>query len=603
MDIREYLKSSLLVMDGAMGTYYDRKNDLGNGIAEKANLVNPSLIKEIHGEYIKNGAKLIRTNTFACNHMLFEDREELKASIKAAVAIANEAVEESMEDVMIAASIGPIRQELGGEMEELSNRCEYQWICDLFLELGISIFIFETFSNMDDILSISEYIKEKSDAFVVGQFILNRSGYTKDGISMGRLIKEAAQSDYLDAYGFNCGIGAAHLYELLKKVEFPNDKYITALPNSGYPHVVRGRSVYSDSPSYYGSKMVQIRDLGVNMIGGCCGTTPKYIRTLIQELNGTWVAPKKIVTGFVESSLDVSVDVKVVGNAFVDKLIRGEKVIAVELDPPFNENADKVMEGAYLLKEKRVDMVTLADSPLARSRADSMHLAIKILNQIDVPVMPHVCCRDKNMIAMQSQLLGGHMNGIRNLLLVTGDPVSRGDKDNITGVFDFNSIRLMNFVKDMNVEHFKFDPIYYGGALNYSGVNPDKIVERMKRKMSGGASYFLTQPIYSKEDIERIAYLKEKSQGKILCGIMPLVSYKNAMFIKNEMPGIVVPDEIVDRYHVDMTRALAEDTAVSVSIDIIKQLYDVADGFYFMTPFNRVALIARIIDEMSEFRR
>ena len=214
--------------------------------------------------------------------------------------------------------------------------------------------------------------------------------------------------------------------------------------------------------------------------------------------------------------------------------------------------------------------------------------------------MPHICCRDKNKIAMRSQMIGAYINGIRNLLIVTGDPIDRGDEDSIKRVYNFNSIRLMDYVSDMNVELFGEEPVVYGGALNYAGANVNAIVDRMRKKIEAGCQYFLTQPVYSKEDMERIRFLKENVDTKILCGIMPLVSYKNARFIRNEMPGIHVPDDIFEQYRPDMTREEAEEIAVEVSVSIAMKMKDITDGYYFMTPFNRVSLITKILRRLKE---
>ena len=284
-------------------------------------------------------------------------------------------------------------------------------------------------------------------------------------------------------------------------------------------------------------------------------------------------------------------------NPFMEKLQRGEKVIAVELDPPFDQNAQKLLEGAFRLKKSNVDIITLADSPLARARADSVLLAAKVSSMVDIPVMPHIACRDRNRISMHSTLLGAHINGIRNLMIVTGDPVPSGERGNTKSVFDFNSIRFMEYINELNQDVFLQDSFSYGGALNQNLANTDKVIERMQKKIDAGVSWFMTQPIYSDEEVEKLARMKRELDTKILCGIMPLVSYRNAMFIKNEMPGIHVPDEIVEQYRPDMSRAEAEAVAADISLAVIDKLKDVADGFYFMTPFNRVELICRIIDK------
>ena len=260
---------------------------------------------------------------------------------------------------------------------------------------------------------------------------------------------------------------------------------------------------------------------------------------------------------------------------FIQKLERGEKVFVVELDPPFDVNDTKLMEGAALLRDINVDMITLADSPLARPRADSIASAIKMRYTRQMEAMPHICCRDKNMIAHRSQLLGMQMNGLRHALIVTGDPIARGDRESIKSVFNFNSIKLMKYIQTMNQEVFGSRPIYYGGALNHNRLcHSSRIL-----------------PV----DIDRLKELKEKSGGRIIAGIMPLVSRKNALFIKNEMPGIHVTDQVLERYEAGMSREAYEDVAEAISVDLMKRLEDVCDGYYMMTPFNRAALIKRII--------
>lgn len=240
-------------------------------------------------------------------------------------------------------------------------------------------------------------------------------------------------------------------------------------------------------------------------------------------------------------------------------------------------------------------MITLADSPLARPRADAVASAIKMHYTQHMEAMPHISCRDKNMIAHRAQLIGMHMNDLRHALIVTGDPIARGDRESIKSVFNFNSIKLMKYVQTMNQEVFGSRPIYYGGALNHHNGSLDVIAERMRQKMEAGASWFLTQPVYGQEDIDRLCELKEKSGGKILAGIMPLVSRKNALFIKNEMPGIHVPDAVLAQYAEGLSREAYEDVAVSISLDLMKRLRDVCDGYYMMTPFNRASLIRKII--------
>lgn len=592
MQIKEYLHSRRLITDGAMGTYYEEKYGKENALAERANETSPKEIKAIHLEYLRSGARLLRTNTFATNSMFFPDMKSVERNIRAACRIAEEAVEEyrkecDKEPIFIAADIGTIYDADHLDYENVLE--EYKQICDIFLDCGLSCFVFETQADFTYLEPVSRYLKEKAEIFLIVQFSFDKSGYTRSGISVEKMIRSIAGMDTIDAYGLNCGVEATHMYRLLKEITFPDDKFVTALPNAGYPYILRGKMIYSNNVGYYVEEMKKIAGLGMEILGGCCGTTPEYIRALGEALADKPPAAKKI-----GNLADLSIGQT--KSEFERKLSAGEKVYIVELDPPFQTDVKKVMDGAKELSEAKVDMITLSDSPMARTRMDAGQLAVKMQREIGVPVMPHVCCRDKNIIALRAGMLGTYMNQIRHYLIVTGDPVGRGDRDHVTSVFDFNSIKFMNYVSAMNEDVFANEPVIFGGALNYHGANVDAIIERMKLKIANNCRYFLTQPIYTDEDVERIRYIREHVNTRILCGIMPLVSYKNAMFVKNEMPGIHISDEIVRRYEPDMTREEAEQTAIAISVETAKKLSDIADGFYFMTPFNRTGLIRQIME-------
>lgn len=595
MDIREYLANNRLITDGAMGTWYDRLTGYKGNLAERANLENPQQIRDIHRAYIEAGAQLIRTNTFAVNSMFFS-ADQIKEVLKAAWENASQAVSDSGKDVWIAADMGPIdadETKSDGDVEQ-----EYIQLSDYFLRLGAKVFVFETLSDFRYVKRAGSYIKAKCpDAFVVMQFSFNRNGYTRSGMSVRAILSEAASMADMDAVGFNCGVGPLHLYELLKNQSFPEGKYMTVLPNAGYPTELRGRTLYSENVSYYVEMMGRIANLGFDIIGGCCGTTPEHIRGLHHLLVNNVKPPKKLMPAVYSTDRQSGCGQEAAEEKtqLIQKLERGEKIFVVELDPPFDANDTKLMDGASLLRDIGVDMITLADSPLARPRADSIASAIKMRYTRQMEAMPHISCRDKNVIAHRAQLLGMHMNGLRHALIVTGDPIARGDRESIKSVFNFNSIKLMKYVQTMNQEVFGNRPIYYGGALNHNNGSADNIAARMRLKMEAGAQWFLTQPIYGQDDIDRLRELKEKSGGRIIAGIMPLVSRKNALFIKNEMPGIHVPEHVLEQYEEGMSREAYEDVAAAISVDLMKRLEDVCDGYYMMTPFNRAALIKRII--------
>lgn len=589
MKIRDYIKEHVVLTDGAMGTYYASLVKEPQAMSEYANLSDLETIRNIHREYIEAGANLIRTNTFVANTVsMVVDKETRDHMIRQATTIAKEEAKKATQPVFVAGSIGPIPEHATYGEEEVLE--EYKEICDVFLQCQVDVIVFETFHDLYYIKPIVDYIRKQSDVFIITNFCLNKNGYTKAGISANRLALEVNDMPEIDAFGFNCGIGSGHMLSLFDTISFPQNKYIVAMPNAGYPEQMQYRMVFRDNAVYFEENMRKLVEAGVNIIGGCCGTTPEYIASMSRMVQS---AKRKGSLPIVLKGSHTLVREQR-ENDFYKLFDAKKKVIAVELDPPYDAQYEKLIELAHKVKSRGADIITLADSPMGRSRVDSILMSVKIAKEVEMPVMPHVCCRDKNMIAMRSGLLGAYINGIRNLLVVTGDPVPSVSRSEISSVFDYNSIRLMQFVKEMNEEHFCEEPFYFGGALNYARGNIDKVIERMKKKIEAGAKYFLTQPVYSDEDINRLRYIKEHVDTKLLCGVMPFVSYRNANFVKNEFTGIFVPDEILNRYHPDMSKEEAEWVGAEIANEIIAKMDDFADGYYFMLPFNRVSLLDKI---------
>lgn len=607
MSLQEYLRERRLITDGAMGTYYEKKYGDADVFPEQENLLHPERIRDIHLEYLHAGARLLRTNTFATNPVFFPEETQRLENLRAGYDIAEGAVQKyreetgCAEDIFIAADFGPI-----GELEEQSAAevlKDYRQMCDVFLDCGATVFVFESQRDDKYVKQLADYVKERCcDAFVLVQFTFDKSGYTRAGLSVRRINESMAGADAasIDAYGYNCGVEAGHLLQLLQAQPPYCRKFLSALPNAGYPLSLRGRTIYTENEQYFVKKSVEIAALGVDIIGGCCGTTPGYIRDLAQALEGVERGDKQVISRPPHADVQIrqnGLAEESVSDAFLDKLSSGKKPVIVEMDPPFNGDISKVLAGAEKLAQAGADLLTLSDSPMARARMDAGALAAKLIREVGIPVMPHIACRDRNIIGLRGMLMGDYMNDIRQLLIVTGDPVARDARGTISGVFDMNSIRLMEYVTHMNEELYADDPLHFGGALNYHGANPDAIIRRMEKKIEAGCEYFLTQPIYSDEDVERIAYIRDAlgERTKICCGIMPLVSYKNAMFLHNEMAGISIPEEILAKYDPDMSREAAQAVAVEISLELAGKLSGIADAYYFMTPFNRADLICEII--------
>ena len=616
MNIREYLRSNRLITDGAMGTYYEKKYADNDPFPEHGNVTHPERIKEIHMEYLRAGARLLRTNTFALSPVFFPDEAERLEGLRAGYAVAESAVRDfrsesgCKEEIFIAADFGPVGENDEQGTEEVLD--DYRRMCDVFLDCGARVFVFESQRDDKYLGALADYIKETCpDSFVLVQFTFDRSGYTRAGLSVRRVNERMAhpQMASVDAYGYNCGVEAGHLLQLLQGQQPYCDKYLSALPNAGYPLTLRGKTIYTENERYFVEKSVEIAAMGVDIIGGCCGTTPRYIADLTQALANTAHVKKQILPleagapdmGAPALNIGVCTEKEVHAGVAKRLFLSAEqldrKPVIVEMDPPFNGDITKVCAGAKLLADAGVDLLTLSDSPMARARMDAGALAARLIRETGIPVMPHVACRDRNIIGLRGMLLGDHMNDIRQLLIVTGDPVARDARGTISGVFDMNSIRLMEYVSHMNEELYADDPLHMGGALNYHGANPDAIIRRMEKKIEAGCEYFLTQPIYSNSDVERIAYIKEAigTRAKIFGGIMPLVSYKNAMFIHHEMAGITIPEEILTQYDPQMSRADAQAVAAAISVELADKLAPIVDGYYFMTPFNRADLICEIM--------
>ena len=582
-EIYNEIQKKKLLMDGAFGTYYAQLYDTKE-LPELANTKYPERVLRIHGEYIEAGAQIIRTNTFATNTYAMDlSWEEVQKNLKEGYRLAKKAAKQA--GVYVAADIGQIISYQQTDRERLSE--EYVNICNTFLEEGANLFVFETFSDIEDIKKAVSVIGKK--AFVIVQFSVNQFGYSQSGLSARKLVQSAEMTEEIDAIGFNCSIGPGHMQQILKKLHLSGSKILTALPNAGYPHMVSNRMVFDHrNMDYFIDKVSSIAQDGADIVGGCCGTTPEYIRGMKERIS--FEKNKKAVPSIEESEENLPFKDH---SFFAGK--DGKKLIAVELAPPLGSDDENLMDAAHLLQKSGVDVLTFPDSPSGRTRADSILMAEKVARETGICVMPHICCRDKNAIAMRSQLLGAHINHIHNFLVITGDPIPSMARSSVKSVFNFDSVGLMRIMNDMNEEQFAEAPVCYGGAINQGRRNLEVEISRVIKKMEAGATFFLTQPVSTKESAERLRRIKQETGARILCGIMPFVSLKNALFMKNEMTGIDVTDEVLARYRSDMTREEGEAAGIALAKEMMALTDDFADGYYFSFPFNRVSMLEKIL--------
>jgi len=590
LNIREYLKDNILITDGAMGTYYKQIVNSPLKVSELENIKNKQIIKNIHNQYIRAGSNLIRTNTFSANKAILQDDEIIKSVIINGYNIAKEVADKN--NVYVGAVIGAIPDYYN--YEKIVD--EYKKNIDLFIDLGAEIFVFETLSSIDYIGQLVQYVKQKkSDSFVITNFSLTDTGVTKTAVSYKRIIKEISQNNDVDAFGFNCGVGPMHMYNLLSKVQINlYNKYMIAMPNAGYPEIVNNKIKYVLNPEYFAQTVADIAKLGLKIVGGCCGTTPLHIELLSKKLsqekliNNSNIFPKK----------DEYV-AKAKKNYFHKKLESNNFIIAVELDPPFKADASKIIEGAKVLKENGVDIITIADSPMGKSRADSIIISSKIKRETGIETLPHICCRDRNSISLRSSLIGAYIENIRNVLVVTGDPIPGELKEDTKSVFNLNSYTLINMINEMNKDIFLNENIKIGAAANFNVKNKNSEYKRLIKKRKLGAEFFLTQPIFTKDTIEFIKNIDKNRDFKILGGIMPIVSYRNAQFINNELAGITIPDIYANRFLPELNREDAEKIGIETAVEIAESIKNYVDGFYIIAPFNRYEMVVKIINKIK----
>lgn len=586
MDIRTYLSQGKpLLFDGAMGTYYASLPGRRETRCEQANLDHPEEILAIHQAYLDAGCRAIKTNTFDLSAYLADGRESAAAQlIEAGCRLAQEAAKPY--EAYVFADIGPAPQGQSLSAGELYCRQ-----ADLFLAQGMTHFLVETLPSDDGLSELAHHLKARCpDAFLIVSFAVGFDGVTRDGRRGRDLFRHMAALSDVDAVGFNCVSGPHHLLEFIQGLDL-GGTMLSVMPNAGYPTVQGRRVVYHGQPAYFAGQMARIVQSGAAIVGGCCGTTPDHIAKTAEALASPLPLP------FPARAAAPAERAAPKANTLWEKLESGRRVIAVEFDPPVDDNVGFFLEGARSLRDAGADAVTIADCPIGRPRADSSLLACKVKRELGIEPLPHMTCRDRNLNATKALLLGLSIEGIHNVLLVTGDPIPSENRDEVKTVFNFNSRKLASYVRDLN-EHTLTTPFRTFGALNLNARNFATQLKIAQEKESCGVSGFLTQPVLSKEALDNLILARETLRGKILGGIFPVVSHRNACFLNNEIAGMRVCDEIVALYE-GREREEAEDLAVTISTKIAQEIAPYSDGIYLMTPFKRISLMVRIMENLK----
>lgn len=579
--VRELLAQGVLLFDGATGTALCAQSGEGEAV-ERLCLTQPQRVLALHRAYLAAGCKAIKTNTFAAHVSLAcENEDDQKTLIRAAYDLARRAGDAY--DAAVFADIGPAPTDA-----DSAAAC-YIAMAEQYLNVGATCFLFETMQSGEGLAEAAAYIKASCpDAWIMVSFAADADGFTRAGEQASALALQMSACGAVDAIGLNCICGAYHIRQLLSTLDV-GDKWMSAMPNAGYPHVEEGRTYYDSAPAYYAQQVMECVKAGARIVGGCCGTTPEHIRQ-IARLLGTPMPPR-VRMGDEKAAQPPE---KGCRSRILRRLEQGRRITLVELDPPRSADIGGFMEGARQLEQAGADAITIADCPIGRARMDSSLLACKLSRELGIEALPHMTCRDRNVNATKALLLGLSMENVHNVLVVTGDPIPTGDRGSVKSVYQFNSRVLAKFIRGLG-ESGEAEPFFVCGGLNINAVRFDSELDRAKEKMDCGVSAFLTQPVLSEQAALHLERARDELRGaKLIGGLFPVVSEKNARFLQSEVHGITV-DEAVVRAYVGLDRAQGEDMAVRLCREAASRISPFVDGYYMMTPFQRVELVCRVI--------
>ena len=584
LDVRKLLAQRPLLFDGGMGTYYKAKPGQE---CEQANLTDPDGILAVHRAYLAAGADAIKTNTFSLPRLAAAQQPGWEQLADAGWQLAAKAAGET--GAAVFADLGP-----APDTENLPAEQVYLAVAKRFALLGARNFLFETLSTEEGVLEAIRALKQTvPEAFVLVSFAVLPDGYTREGRYCAELVRRMAQSGVVDAVGLNCVSAPGAMRALVQQLGDAGLP-LSVMPNAGYPVVARAQVRYQGKPAYFARELSRLATEGVRILGGCCGTTPQHIAALRTALDAL---PEALPAAPAAKPAAAAKPAVETDDAFLRKLRAGQRVIAVELDSPKDADLTGYLEGARRLQAAGADLLTIADCPIARARMDSSLVACRVHRELGMNVLPHMTCRDRNLNATKALLLGLYAEGVREVLAITGDPIPTAERDEVKNVYQFNSRKLAQYIVSLAGEGREMpSPITVFGALNLNARNFEVELRRAAEKLENGMSGFLTQPVLSAQAVENLKKTRETlgERAKILAGILPVVSQRNAIFMENEVNGIHVDEAIIQRFE-GLDRAAGEELGLEVSVQAAKAAAPYADGFYLMTPFNRVALMERLI--------
>ncbi len=588
------LAESVLIGDGATGTYIYQKGVPLGRCYEELNLSNPHLIKLIHKEYIEAGAEIIETNTFQANSLRLARYELDKKAREINLAGARLARQTAGNEILVAGSVGPItsvkREE---EIDTNAKKEAFTGQIEALAEGGVDVIILETFTDLDELL-LAIKIAKKTNLPVIAQMTFLQGYVTPLGVPVEIAVEKLEKSG-ADVIGANCGVGPLHTLKVIEKIGQITKAPISVFPNAGLPEYIDGRYMYLSTPEYIANMAKQMVNAGANIVGGCCGTSTTDIKHIAQKLQGTRPAPRSIAVKkhikVQEPHPVISVPTK---ETFFEKIWK-KVITVVEIDPPRGLEYEKAVQGAKRLGKAGVDAITVGDNPLAVLRMGNLTISHLIENE-GIQTITHMSCRDKNLIALQATLLESSVLGLTSILAITGDPAKIGDQPTATSVYDLNSFELIRLIANMNQgKSYSGSPI--GGATNFKigcafNPNVEKIehqISRLKKKIDAGAQFALSQPLY---DMKKISVLYKKLHEEcprfpVFFGVLPFTSIRNAEFLANEVPGITVPPDLIERMRKRPEKEQKKE-GIKISSELIDAAFEFIQCFYIILPFSRV---------------
>src|SRR6266567_2236886 len=609
---RDLLESDrAYIFDGAMGTMLYSKGIYINRSHDELNLVAADLVREVHAEYIRAGADIIETNTFGANLNKLQPYG-LEASLREInVNAARIAREAAGKRVLVAGAVGPLglRIEPYGPTSFDEAKQIFSAQISALLEGGVDLFVLETFSDISELNQAIRAVRELCDLPIIAQVTIQMDGNTSFGATPEVFTTQIAEWG-ADVIGLNCGVGPAIVLNAIEKMRALTDRKLSAQPNAGLPRDVGGRQIYMCSPEYMAEYSRRIIQAGAKFVGGCCGTTPAHIKMIADALRQFSPRTQQVaVPGTAKVNIselkppDVTVVPAEERSNWARKIAKGEFVTTVEVLPPKGCNPWKTLDAIKLLKDAGVDGVNIPDGPRAQTRMGAMATALMVQREIGMEAVLHYCCRDRNLLGMMSDLLGAAAMGLRNVLLITGDPPKMGPYPDATAVFDIDAIGLTNLVSQLN---HGLDPggnaigpptkFTIGVGVNPAALDPSQELKRFEWKVEAGAEYAITQPVFDVKQLEKFLGTIEHTRIPIVAGIWPLVSLRNAEFLANEVPGVVVPASIIERMRAASAKSKEHGVAEGIAIarEMLERVRPHVQGVQVSAPFGKVELALEV---------